>query len=766
MNESSRPLGHTADHQPSLAGPRGQAVFAFGTEREGWHAFDVVRFASREGIGTLYELDIVLSRKASEGRVDLDALLGQRVTFRIRLEGRWRAVHGIVAEAEELECTRSLSLYRVLLTPSLWRATQRKHCRTFVERSLREIVSFVLENRDASSACGRHGLSVLPDMPEKPGLEDDFSAYRPRGDFYHFHLHDAARLDDRSLRSYVVQYNETDYAFVSRLLEEEGLSMVFSQIDQGTAVTITDLPRYEPFFAGEAALRLRSARTGDDTHEPSVWSLSETRRLRATSITVRDYDERRPRRPLEGRALIVDTASSEHLPHVVFPGRDEAVRENPDNAPAIAIRGRELTEKHLSEGRSNCRTLEPGFLFRLDDDAQARDASTWVVVSIEAYGSQIELEGTVLDRIPFGLHGTQGKHPLYENRFTALPEQTGFVPPRSTPRPRIDGVHTAQVTADELTDASGAPPEIHCNENGSVRLRFPWDERREPGAPSSCWVRVSQTWAGTGFGGMMIPRVGQEVLVAYLQGDPERPVVVGRVYNAVEPTPYPLPEAKTRSTWKSRSTPSSDGFNELRFEDAAGAEEIYLHAQRSLNEVVLGSHSESVGGDQSYSIGANQTFTVGENQVNTIGGRRSVFVTGLHYAAQADYVSHADGNHTFDSTNASFAVKDMFGVASARSRIYGTDHVLVRGDGHVHVDSDHQVRLQAGPAFIDVAPGSIRIDNGAGTSIWLLGGTISIEAPGLVQAKGSSLLLKGTSDIKLDGGAVIDAVAGLIKLNG
>lgn len=739
-----------------------RAIYAFGCSFGNWDGFDVVRFNASEAISELYRYEITLVRSARAGRVDLGELVGRDATFRLALADRWRSVNGIIAEAEELECTSERLFYRVLLTAPFWRARHEVHCRTFVDKSLREILGFILENCDAAGSRGPFGLSELPGLPQPPSPIPSFEVFSAPGAFYFFHLQDEERLRDPNLRSYVVQYNETNYDFFMRLLAEEGLSVVHSQIEQGSVLTVTDRPAYEPFFPKEAELRLRSGRVGENAFAGSVWNLTQARRLRAGSVHSRDWDENRPQAPLEGRALIADPAHPQRLALHVFPGRDEAVARNPGAKPAALLLDRETVESAMSEGWSACRSLEPGFSIHVTDDVEARDPSTWTVVQVDSCGMQLAFEGTILDELPFGLPGARRGVAPYENRFRVLPEEIIHRPSPVSSRPRIDGVQTAIVTAEEVF---GEAPEIHCNERGSIRVRFPWDERREPGRPSSAWVRVSQAWAGAGFGTMMIPRVGQEVLVSYLQGDPERPVVVGRVYNAVEPVPYSLPQAKTVSTWKSQSSPSSEGFNELRFEDAAGREEIYLHAQKNLNEVVLASHSESVGGDQSYSIGGNQSFHVGQNQVNTIEGRRSVFVTGLHYTQQLEYKSVCDTIHTFESVNTAFTVKDMFGVSSTRSRIYGTDHVLVRGDGHVHVDSNSEVRLSAGGAVVEVSPGYIRIDNGVGAKITLIGGAISIEAPGLLQEKvGSLQAIAGA--MHLDGGSIIDAKAGVIHLNG
>ena len=242
-----------------------------------------------------------------------------------------------------------------------------------------------------------------------------------------------------------------------------------------------------------------------------------------------------------------------------------------------------------------------------------------------------------------------------------------------TYKPRIHGVQAAVVTAEEYPE--GERPVINGDNLGRVRVRFPWDQRGDTNdkTPTSRWIRVSQFWAGAGYGALYTPRVGHEVLVAYMQGDPDQPVIVGRVYNATHVPPYASDADPTKSTVKSQSAQplaEVDGFNEIRFEDRAKEEEIYLHAQRDLNETVLASHSTSVGGDQTNSVGGHREHTVKDYETVTVGDDRTT-------------IFQANEHHTVSgSRDTSIGINESLSVAGFRKTGIGANDDLVVGGWH------------------------------------------------------------------------------------
>jgi type VI secretion system secreted protein VgrG len=207
----------------------------------------------------------------------------------------------------------------------------------------------------------------------------------------------------------------------------------------------------------------------------------------------------------------------------------------------------------------------------------------------------------------------------YSNRFFCIPHETPFRPPRTTAKPVVEGIQTAVVVG-----PSGE--EIYTDKYGRVKVQFHWDREGKKDENSSCWIRVSQVWAGAGWGGMFIPRIGQEVIVEFLEGDPDRPIITGRVYNANQTPPYALPAEKTKSTIKSNSSLGGGGFNEFRIEDKKGNEEIFLHGQKDWTIAILNDKNQTVGHDETMMVVNNRTRTVGVNQTETIGANMSITV--------------------------------------------------------------------------------------------------------------------------------------------
>jgi type VI secretion system secreted protein VgrG len=239
--------------------------------------------------------------------------------------------------------------------------------------------------------------------------------------------------------------------------------------------------------------------------------------------------------------------------------------------------------------------LAPGVVFRIDHHPRADlDPSKKLLVTGASF------EGTKDGDWIFG----------GEAHFAAEP----FAPIPQTPKPRIAGVQSATVVGP-------AGDEIYCDELGRVRVQFPWDREGKRDERSSCWMRVSQAWAGAGFGCVQIPRVGQEVLVAFYDGDPDQPVVVGRSHNTTQPVPYPLPAHKTKSTWKSDSTPRADGYNEIRYDDAQARELVYLQAQRNLQKLVKRNETERTGHNRFVVVGKNRHAVVAASHTTLVGER-------------------------------------------------------------------------------------------------------------------------------------------------
>jgi type VI secretion system secreted protein VgrG len=328
-------------------------------------------------------------------------------------------------------------------------------------------------------------------------------------------------------------------------------------------------------------------------------------------------------------------------------------------------------------GRSNVCGLAPGRVLERDEDGRR-----FVITRVVHLG--------VADEDRLGADVSQGvAKERYSNDFECVPHETTIRPARVTPRPLVSGPETAIVTGP-------VGEEIHTDEHGRIKVHFHWDREGAYDDGSSCWIRVAQTWAGAGWGGLFIPRVGMEVVVSFLEGNPDRPLVVGCVYNGDNPPPYALPADKTKSTLKSRSSLGGAGFNEFRFEDLAGSEQIFLHAQKDLDEVVLHDHTLQVGNDETIAVGVNQMLSVGSNQAETIGASRTTSI-GLQ-----------------DSLTVGASQTIAVGVDRS-STVGGSDSltagamVSVSAGGVITLTAGAEIVLQAGPSTITLGPTGITL---------------------------------------------------------
>lgn len=762
----------------SWQGPGNEDGYVLGTA-EGWDAFTVVRWHGVEEISQPYRYEITLERANTTGPVDLDKLIDAAATFCIEHGGQWRSVHGILAEAEELDRTTGVILYRVLLVPHLWRARWRRRCRNFVGQTLFRIVSAVLENRSPSHPNGVGGLTLFS-AAQAPDPHPSFSSFSPPTAAYRWDIKDRGRIDDRTAYPYVAQYNESDFDFVSRLLEAEGLSYYFEHGRSEAVFAITDKAGVSPMFEQSKTYDLRRLnRSGATRTEEIVRAYRDARRLRSRAVTVRDWDYNRSQKPLQA-GVDGSAGDADLCRHFEFPAGEESIQEQPGMHAAQVRIERYDAERAMREGTGTVRSMEPGYRFTLHDADGITGDAKLLAVRVETVATAIAVKDTVLDEEPFGFANATGPLTVgYESRFVAIPEDVAFRPAMRTPKPRIHGVQSAVVTAEEF--AEGDRPAINADNLARVRVRFPWDQHddKHDKTPTSDWLRVSQFWGGAGYGALYTPRVGHEVLVAYMQGDPDRPVIVGRVYNATHPPPYDPSKDPTKSTLKSQSAEAKkevDGFNEFRFEDKAKQEEIYLHAQRDLNEVVNASHSTSVGGSQTNTVGRHQTNKVHGHREHTVDDYETVTV-GDDRTTNLLANEHHKVSGFRDTT---IGANDDHHVKGWHNTVVdGSDNLKVLHDRLVDVTGDYAVgsmtaefkqgksfAVDAAGATITVSAGKIILDTGAGASIVLAGGLILVNAPGGMGTLSGPHVTMASSDISMVSAGNINAAATEIKLNG
>lgn len=542
-----------------------------------------VRISEQLSSPFLLEVEVI-SKTASLAAANS---LGEQLTIAFEVGSAKRYFSGIITSLQSAGKQAAAYVYRLRLRPALWLLSRHTDCRIFQGAKVLDIVKTVLRDRGV-------------DAPEEKISRKDYPS-----------------------RPYTVQYRETDLNFVQRLLEEEGIYYFFRhEAGKHTLVLCDSLSGQAKTPFHEAVPHLPPDRQrGALLDYLDLWETVQD--VESGAIAMRDYDFEDP-----GKDLNAIKENPEDHPYANFEVFDYPGNylEKTLGQTIAAIRLEEAkATAHRSHAQGNARGLLVGSNFLLSEHTEAALNREYLVVSQEATlrGHSLESGGITGD--------------FFRTSIVAIPSDRQYRPPRITEKPVIHGAQTAKVVGAEGT-------EISTDEYGRVKLQFHWDRKSPGNLSSSCWVRVSQLWAGAQYGGMHIPRVGQEVIVEFLEGDPDRPIVTGRVYNRDQKPPYELDLNQTQSGIKSRSTPGGekDNFNELRFEDKKGAEEVFIHAEKNKTVKVKNNRSASVGADDSVSVGGNRSETVNHNRTVTVGkagaAASRVDVTGKHDVTATEYI--------------------------------------------------------------------------------------------------------------------------------
>ncbi|WP_170319965.1 type VI secretion system Vgr family protein [Polyangium spumosum] len=588
----------------------------------------VREFEVEEGISRLFTIRLVCVSPAED--LDLAALVGARAGFELS----WRpdrVLRGLCASAELVRVSddkEGLATYEVVLVPTLWRLSQRVQNRLFQHVTIPEIVRTIL---------GEWKIEHTWRIQEH--------AYPP--------------LELRT------QYGETDLAFVSRLLEEAGISYWF--VDEGaeaSRLVLGDAPHSGERRAGGPIPFVDDVSLAAPARSDHLTHVRLKEQSRPGRFSTRDYDFLRPRHALFAQADATRAVEHAHEQFHFAPGFGLA--ENPllsgrtSQTPVADDLGvARRREEYAQERQKRMLEAASGERRVATYEASVSDLSPGAVFCMGRHPHPELAEDKALLAVRHRMTGTVADTSSWRFEGAAVHASVPFRPPQITPKPRIHGLQTAVVVGPEpsnlaaqvsLPRAVGAVERlavegaasadvlvdntIYVDEHGRVRVQFPWDREHGFDQRSSAWTRVSQGWAGAGYGLFTIPRVGHEVLIAFLDGDPDQPLVVGRVHNAAEPTPYPLPAAKTVSTWKTASSPGGEGANELRFDDAAGAEHVYLQAQKDMDHLVKNDLKQAVGKDatrfvqahDTHAVGGSRTDFVNLNEARAVGVNKAEFV--------------------------------------------------------------------------------------------------------------------------------------------
>ena len=544
-------------------------------------------------------------------------------------------VHGIIRQFSKGDIGHHHTFYSLTLVPALERLSLRHNSRIFQLKTVPEILSVLLQEM---------------------GIND-----------YAFSLKREA-----TQREFCVQYRETDLDFLHRLAAEEGLVYSVMHEEGKHTLFFSDDSQSLPKHGEPIPYNVLSGGVMDS---PYVSNLTQRTQTEVSHSELRDYSFKKPSYSFaqQAQGIEMDYQQATYN-HFDAPGR---FKDDVNGKAFNQIRLQYLRrEAHTATGESNHPALQAGYKFDLQEHLDESANREWLVVEAHHQGKQpqaLEEEG--------GSGAT-----TYNNQFTLIPATITW---RATPKtkPQTDGPCVAHVVGPD-------GEEIFCDEHGRVKLHFPWDRYSNGDEHSSCWVRVSQGWAGSQYGMMAIPRIGHEVIVSFLNGDPDQPIVTGRTYHASNKAPYTLPDNKTKTVLRSE-THQGEGFNELSFEDQAGQEKIYLHAQEDYEALVLNdatSHIKhdshlTVDNDQFSHIKNNQHLTVGGESREAVQGNRTLIINGsLHVKSGQVWVNEAG------------------------------DEIHIKAGQKVVIEAGSEITVKAGGSFVKVDPAGVHL-SGAGVNL-------------------------------------------------
>ncbi len=525
--------------------------------------FSLVGFTLTECLSEVFHGRLELA--STDPSIQAAEILEQPVDLVVWQDGEpLRRFTGVVNEFVRGDAGHRRTRYELNIQSPLWRLGLMHNSRIFQTQSSDTIVGTLLEER---------------------GIIDS--------------VFDLKRTPEQ--REYCVQHRESDLAFLERLAAEEGWHYRYEHgsVDADTQPALViadhhgDAPKLEPAEY--------NAKAGGGSRRPVMYRFRYEERVRVASVAMKDYTFKNPAYALMHQHASGDLKHREAYQHYDYPGRFKA---DASGQPFTEARLQSLrNDASTASGESNRPDFSAGAKVELkehDSDALNRE---WLLTAVTHTGTQ-----------PQALEEEGGSEPTtYHNRFNAIPADLTWRP-RTPHRPLMDGPQIAIVTGPE-------GEEIHCDEHGRVKVRFPWDRYSKNDEHSSAWLRVSQGWAGGQYGFMALPRIGHEVIVSFLDGDPDQPIITGRTYHATNTPPYALPEHKTRTTLKTK-THKGEGSNELRFEDEADQEQIYVHAQKDLDLLTENNRTEVIRNDSHRTVENNEFSHVKGNEHRTVDGEQ------------------------------------------------------------------------------------------------------------------------------------------------
>jgi len=712
------------------------------------------RMTGTETLGRPFEFDVDMV--SAKGDLSIGDALGKPLTVSLTMGTNGaRYFNGIVARFALTGWLGSKYRYRAKIFPWLWMLTRTSNSRVFHAQTVPQILATIF---------GDHGFSGVVDAS---GLN--------------------AHMSDFQAHEYLVQYNETDFNFVSRLMELEGIYYFFKHeagkhtmiLSTGTVGSDQTVAGYEsiPYFVGDAG----GAESQGHEH---VSDLSVGVQIQPRQVILKDFNYMNAAATLIGNSPVAPSVLNPDFEMFQYPGL--YVDPNALTTQATLRLQQEQLGARTLRGVANARGVTPGKVFKLTDHpAQALNVQYLVTgASYELAANQQESGATGTPR-DFGCV------------FEAIDVAVAYRTPPVTPKPRVEGPQTAIVVGPDGPVVKSGADEIFTDTQARVKVLFHWvrpemyqDAQNQPlpwDKKSSCWVRVSQTWAGAGWGAVHTPRIGQEVIIDFLEGDPDRPIITGRVYNNTQTPPYVnavpnVPQSNTASGIRSRSTPQGSGsnYNEIRFEDKKGSEELHVQAEKNHTTTVKANRSASVGGNDGVSVAGNRSVGVKGGMAVSVGTAANPAPT----LAAGKYFLHASDTIEVDApTHIQFKVGDSLVLiepgkitltSGGKATIVLDANVLAQSkdgakivlDPNVLAQSKDGAKIVLDPNVLaqskDVS--KIVLDKNATTTA-STGASVTLDAN--VTDHGQQIQLNGDSEVKVHGGgSIIDAVAAGVTVTG
>jgi type VI secretion system secreted protein VgrG len=653
----------------------------------------LVGFSGHEAMSQLFSFQLDLWAE-DPTNVKFDKLLGQNVTVKLKLPNdKERFFNGICNRFSQGGRDETFTFYRMEVVPQFWFLTKIARSRIFQHITVPDILKKVLE-----------GLNV---------------SFEIHGEFHP--------------RDFCVQYRETDFNFASRLMEEEGIFYFFKHEADGHKLVVANTSESNlEYEEDDQKTVIYEELSGGYFDETRIASWEKTQELRSGTYTLWDHCFELPYKKLESQIQTLETVAAGTVNHQLklqtneklelydYPGayaqRFDGVGKGggdqagdlskifQDNERTTKIRmEQETLPALLIRAGSNCRHFCAGYRFTLD---RHPDANGDYVLTAVTHSARLQGEA---------YRSGDDSEFSYENHLTCIPFELPFIPPQVTIKPTVQGTQTAVVVG---------PPgeEIFTDKYGRVKVQFHWDREGKYDADSSCWIRVAQTWAGKKWGHMFIPRITMEVVVDFLEGDPDQPIIVGCVYNAEMMPPYELPNEKTKSTTKTMSSPGGKGFNEIRFEDKKGQEQVFIHGEKDQDIRIKNDRREWIGHDRHLVVKRDKREHIENDEENVI-DRDQIEEIGRdhHLLIKGKQAIEVEQSHSFK-------------VGTDVNEKFGNNHneeagmsIHLKAGMNIILEAGVQISLKVGGNFIDISPAGVSIQ---GTMVLINSGGAAGSGPG------------------------------------